>query len=259
MLRRVSTSLLVFAVSYFSSTAVASDEPIPSRVRLHQDSSLMPVTLNVPEGEGYSVKYYDLSKREWTTLAGVSNGPKIGIPNLSTASEEGYVFRVKAKDSEEWSKTSQLVKVPRVEDHPFLSELSGSLLKNADNSEMQEVDPKTLLSQPIYLYFSASWCGPCQQFTLILKQVYDTNWAIGMPMNVVFVSGDTSETEFNQYFAHMPWLAVPHNEADKIFKKFGVDSFPTLLILYPNGDVYCDHGTLVINAKPEIPSIVNDL
>ena len=39
----------------------------------------------------------------------------------------------------------------------------------------------------VALYFSASWCGPCQQFTPLLKTFYTAIKRLGKPFEIVFV------------------------------------------------------------------------
>lgn len=61
------------------------------------------------------------------------------------------------------------------------------------------------------LYFSAHWCGPCRQFTPMLIEVYE-HLKEEFPthgLEMVFVSSDRDEAGFRQYYASMPWLAVP--------------------------------------------------
>ena len=63
--------------------------------------------------------------------------------------------------------------------------------------------------KPIALYFSGHWCGPCRQFTPLLKEFYTSIKREGKPFELVFVSHDRSQQEFAEYFATMPWHAVP--------------------------------------------------
>ncbi len=62
----------------------------------------------------------------------------------------------------------------------------------------------------ILLYFSAAWCerGELER----LRQWYSAQRARASPQprfEVVYVSGDRTEAEFRDYYAGMPWPAVP--------------------------------------------------
>lgn len=46
------------------------------------------------------------------------------------------------------------------------------------------------------IYFSAHWCPPCQRFTPMLKECYDTLKANGKNFEVVFVSSDKDAQHF---------------------------------------------------------------
>jgi len=86
------------------------------------------------------------------------------------------------------------------------------------------------------LYFSGSWCGPCQQFTPKLKEFYTSVKREGKTLEIVFISHDRNIEEFQQYFATMPWHALPYTEvgrraAQEMVEKFQVSGIPTLLLL----------------------------
>ena len=66
------------------------------------------------------------------------------------------------------------------------------------------------------LYFSAHWCPPCRSFTPVLKKFYQkVKAAQGDKFEIVFVSSDQDENQFNGYFGEMPWLAVAFTDAEK--------------------------------------------
>lgn len=103
------------------------------------------------------------------------------------------------------------------------------------NPTGQEVQTKVALSNKsvIGLYFSASWCPPCRQFTPMLSEKYRTSYR-GKGMEVVFVSSDRDERSFKEYHGHMPWLALPFDAfslRQSLSGRFGVRGIPMLVIL----------------------------
>ncbi|MGB1597234.1 MAG: thioredoxin-like domain-containing protein, partial [Promethearchaeia archaeon] len=70
-------------------------------------------------------------------------------------------------------------------------------------------------SKVLGLYFSAHWCPPCRGFTPKLAESYrKIKSAHGTAFEIVYVSSDRNEQDFAQYFAGMPWLAVPYHLRD---------------------------------------------
>ncbi|CAM9471731.1 unnamed protein product [Ectocarpus sp. 6 AP-2014] len=119
------------------------------------------------------------------------------------------------------------------EDFPWknksLKEMLGPKFLKADGSE---VTAEALEGKVLAVYFSASWCAPCKQFTPILKSVYSKLQKDGKPFEIVFVSSDKSEEEFSTYMGDMPWLSVPFDGKTRgtIAQLLGVSALPTLLV-----------------------------
>jgi len=92
----------------------------------------------------------------------------------------------------------------------------------------------------VLIYFSAHWCPPCRRFTPMLVQSYNQMKAAGKNLEIVFASADNSESQFNEYYAEMPWLAVPFEERDvkeNLSREFGVRGIPMLVVLDEDGQV----------------------
>lgn len=87
----------------------------------------------------------------------------------------------------------------------------------------------------VAIYFSASWCGPCRQFTPQLASFYASMNKKGKKLEVVWVSGDRSSDEFVDYYSKMPWLAVPLTIAQRVQARLGpmykVKGVPHLVVL----------------------------
>ena len=138
--------------------------------------------------------------------------------------------------------------------------------------EGHEVYTKDLLKDKKYvmLYFSAHWCPPCRKFTPLLGEAYTAHKAYFKETNnsdnnnndenddeyydieVIFVSLDSIQTQFNEYRSQMPFYSIPFanlwrlNLKDKLSAKYGVRSIPTLVVL--NGE---DGSVVTKNGKGE--------
>mmetsp|Transcript_61360 Transcript_61360/g.150189 ORF Transcript_61360/g.150189 Transcript_61360/m.150189 type:complete len:335 (-) Transcript_61360:79-1083(-) len=105
----------------------------------------------------------------------------------------------------------------------------------------------------IGLYFSADWCGPCRQFTPELVKFYDKmNKKTKGSFEIVWISRCRDTNSYVNYFSHMPWLAIPPEEAlgergEYLGKKYGVKGIPSLVLLDDLG------STITTDARNKIP------
>merc|ERR1711939_610371 len=65
-------------------------------------------------------------------------------------------------------------------------------------------------SKAIGIYFSAHWCPPCRGFTPKLAEFYKDG--LKDKMEIFFVSSDRDQASFDEYFAEMPWQALPFDK-----------------------------------------------
>eukprot|EP00667_Euglena_gracilis_P008774 EG_transcript_8894 len=131
----------------------------------------------------------------------------------------------------------------------FFVDVFGKKLQSADGP----VDTSEVLSgKKVGLYFSAHWCPPCRGFTPQLAKAYTTTLR-EKGLEVVFVSSDKEESEFQSYFKTMPWLALPFAEREKkaaLSKKFKVNGIPTLVILDSDGTLITLEGRSAVSKDP---------
>lgn len=108
----------------------------------------------------------------------------------------------------------------------------------------------------IGLYFSADWCGPCRQFTPELSSFYEKmNNRRGQKdqFEIVLISRCRDMDSHYQYFAKMPWLALPLDVAagqhgQMLGEKYGVKGIPTVVLVDDLGQ------TITTDARNKIPA-----
>lgn len=121
---------------------------------------------------------------------------------------------------------------------PFVDYLGEVLYKwDAKQEQIHLVKTMDALKNKdvIGIYFSASWCAPCRQFTPILAKFYTELLKNKKKFEIVWVSRDNSEDSFVNYYHKMPWLAVPIDNLDaviqRIGEKFKMKGIPHFVIL----------------------------
>lgn len=107
----------------------------------------------------------------------------------------------------------------------------------------------------IALYFSAHWCKPCRGFTPLLEQFYrDVKTRYPDGLEIVFVSSDSNDRGFADYYRSMPWLAIPYDARDAashLSAKYNVNSIPTLILLDSHGMEISRDGRGLVSRGPD--------
>jgi nucleoredoxin len=122
--------------------------------------------------------------------------------------------------------------------------LSGKLVKFAGGS-YQAVKDEQLAGVKYYgLYYSASWCGPCRQFTPGFINTYRQIRQKYPQFEVVFISSDRSANDMRDYMKadNMPWPALKYDvrQHSPDLMKYGGPGIPCLVLVDGTGRVLAD-------------------
>jgi len=135
--------------------------------------------------------------------------------------------------------------------NPWTELFSNNTLLNHNGDP---IDPQTFSSKSgVLLYFSAHWCPPCRAFTPQLAEYYKTH-KDKFNFEIVFISSDKSDAEFNSYWGEMPWLALSYDQRDlktKLGSKYNVSGIPTLIVLDSKGATVTTNGRSKVSSDPE--------
>lgn len=121
---------------------------------------------------------------------------------------------------------------------------AGKLLR-LEGGVLRPLAPARLAGVKFYaLYFSASWCGPCQQFTPELIDAYGKIRSIYPEFEVVLVNRDRSPAEMFTYMRDdkMPWPALRWTDISgaSAINRYAGDGIPDLVLVDANGKVLSD-------------------
>merc|ERR1719160_2204243 len=130
-----------------------------------------------------------------------------------------------------------------------LSALFGSELVTKEGKGSTDA---LLAGKTIGIYFSAHWCPPCRGFTPKLAEMYKSTFQ-AKGLEIVFVSSDKDEDAFKEYYAEMPWLALPYSNRElkeALSKKYKVRGIPSFVILDSDGTTITTEGRDEIMGDP---------
>lgn len=154
-----------------------------------------------------------------------------GIPSLYIFNEEGTLYQKKG--------TSTILKGTYPYNTPTFQDFLGTV---------KTKEGKKLKNDGIEyygLYFSASWCPPCRAFTPVLAKFYNELKQKREDFEFIFVTGDQSRPDYEQYYAKMPWCTVDIDdmfEANVVKGGVGVRGIPHLAIFDKEGNIVCKNA-----------------
>lgn len=134
-------------------------------------------------------------------------------------------------------------KPPYAPSSPIERALAGKLVQLTGGS-VRPQDASRLAGVKFFgIYFSASWCGPCRQFTPELIDAYGKIRSMYPEFEVVLVSRDQSASEMDGYIRsdRMPWPALAWNAIrGHEVNRYAGNGIPCLVLVDENGKVLSD-------------------
>ncbi|GAX15744.1 hypothetical protein FisN_3Lh183 [Fistulifera solaris] len=212
--------------------------PLPPSVTLAGANDALIISWKPHDGAtDYALQMREnIGGSEWVTIASNFSNTQVKKNNLSNPA--GYQFRVRPNlvgSPLPFSVPSTPVTAIGLSDgikRLFRSLEKGTLLKHSSSSSGLPLVDALGGKEFVLLYASASWCGPCRQFTPMLSKWYNS-LGPNKTVEVVFLSADHDANSFKSYYSHMPWLAVAHEEdaREELMSYIRVKGIPHLAVL----------------------------
>merc|ERR1711977_83931 len=173
-----------------------------------------------------------------------------GIPTLVILDAEANIITTDGR--------SKVAGDPKGEGFPWrpkpFAEIIGDTFLKGDSL----VGKEAIAGKTLGLYFSAHWCPPCRGFTPKLAEHYKAYKERGLPFEIIFVTGDRSEKDFNDYYKEMQsaggdWLALPWSskaQRDELNSLFEVSGIPCLVIIDENGQIISKNARGAVSNDP---------
>jgi len=155
---------------------------------------------------------------------------------------------------------SFLSKVPKGEeaDPSAQARLALQILQNKDLIQTAEGEPISgaieLTGKVVGIFFSAGWCGPCKDFLPKLVALHQRLLDQGKAFQVVYLSADNSQEEFDSHFKDMPFLALPYADRetkDILDSTLGVSGIPKLFLIGEDSELISDSGIQLVQGDLE--------
>jgi nucleoredoxin len=165
-----------------------------------------------------------------------------GIPSLVILGPDGKTITTDGR--------SAVASDPKGEKYPWVPPTASEKAKAVLDIIGSDIDKAA--GKAIGLYFSAHWCPPCRGFTPKLAEFYKDG--LKDKMEIFFVSSDRDQASFDEYFAEMPWQALPFEkraEKSTLSDMFGVDGIPSFVVLNNDGTVITTNGRSKLMEDPK--------
>lgn len=113
------------------------------------------------------------------------------------------------------------------------------------------VERSSITAPALAIYFSAHWCPPCRMFTPKLAEFYKKANETEKKVEIIYISCDSTEEEYKEYYATMPWLTLAYDDSNRepLMETYGVSGIPALLVIDKDAKVKSKNGRGDVSSK----------
>lgn len=127
-----------------------------------------------------------------------------------------------------------------------MENLATAFGKKFVNNKLEEVSIESLQKiNVIGIFFTGSWCPPCQTFANDLVNVYIEANSKEKILEIIQVSNEKNESDFKNSLDDKPWLFVHHNEPmiiQNLVGEYKINYLPMLIIINKDRVILSETG-----------------
>lgn len=183
-----------------------------------------------------------------TESAGVKTGEFKMRNGKSVSLAASTLTEADAKLLNDWKPAEAAVPAAPVTVSAFDEVLKGNLQKLSGRSLKSFKEPLAA-SKYFIFYYTASWCGPCHQYTPELVDFYKSKK--NPNFEIIVITGDTDEAAMEEYAkeSKMPWLFLEMKKVETFEKNFPhkVTGIPSVIT--------CDFEGNIVSRTKSIPEL----
>lgn len=116
------------------------------------------------------------------------------------------------------------------------------------NNKNEEIDPQEVYKcKIICLFFTASWCSPCEMFSKELYEVYSEGNQGEKLLEIIQINYEKNDQlninnaniNMKQILGDKPWIFIPLNDAkiEDLTKRFSIETIPVFIVMDQNGKI----------------------
>ena len=168
-----------------------------------------------------------------------------GIPALIVLNPQGELITNNGR--------GKVTSDPEGKGFPWVPKTILQILDGQLQSKNGTVSADSLKNKYFAIYFSAHWCLPCRRFTPVLIETYNKLKEAGKEFEVIFVSSDRNEANYNEYYNEMPWLSIGYNNSrgPELAQLCGVQGIPQLTLVGEDGNIISNNGRAIVENDTE--------